>query len=86
MSITKVSSKGQLVIPKNLRKKLEIRKGDVFATVSVKDTLIFKKVKNPLNDEDIKTVKLVEEAWDDVEKGRFRKLSKKDFLNELDKW
>ena len=86
MEIAKVSSKGQLVIPKSFRKKFDIKQGNMFALASINKTLVLKKIENPIEDRDIQTIKLVEEAWDDIEKGRYKKLSKLDFLKELEEW
>lgn len=33
---------------------------------------------------DLRLLKMIEEAWEDIEKGRYRKLSKEDFLKELE--
>ena len=45
-----------------------------------------KKLETGMKPEDLKTLKLVEEAWKDVEDGRFKVYSKKDFFNEFKKW
>jgi len=39
MEIAKVSSKGQLVIPKSFRKKFDIKQGNMFALASINKTL-----------------------------------------------
>lgn len=86
IEIAKVSSKGQLVIPQSIREKLKVKEGSIFAVASCDNTIILKKIENPLIKEDVKTMKLVEEAWEDMEKGRYRVLSKEDFLKELKRW
>ena len=70
MEIAKVSSKGQLVIPQNIREKLKVKEGSMFAVASCDNTLVLKKIENPLSREDMRTMKLVEEAWKDIEKGK----------------
>ena len=85
--LTKVSSKGQVVIPTNVRKKLGIKEGSVFAMMSPKKNMIvLKKLDNRLLKEDLATLKSVEEAWKDIKRGKFRRMSKEDFLKELNKW
>jgi len=86
IEIARVSSKGQLVIPQDIRGKLKIKKGNMFAIASCDDTIVLKKIESPISSEDIKTMKLVDEAWDDIAKGRYRRLSKADFLKELKEW
>ena len=84
---TRISSKGQLVIPGNIRKELKIKEGDVFATMCHKNGLIIlKKMENPLLEEDLLILKEVEEAWNEIETGKFKKMKKEEFLKELDKW
>jgi len=85
--LTKVSSKGQVVIPIGIRKKMGIKSGSVFAMMSPrKDMLVLKRLDNRILEEDLATLKKVEKAWEDIEKGRFRVASKREFLEEIKKW
>ena len=43
-STTKVSSKGQIVIPLSIRKKLGIREGERLLAIGLGDTIILKKI------------------------------------------
>ena len=45
--LTIMSSKGQVVVPKNLREELGLRNGTAFAVFGKDDTLILKKVNIP---------------------------------------
>jgi len=47
IELTKMSSKGQVVIPKKIRDKFGIRPGENFAVFGRKDTIILKKVEVP---------------------------------------
>ncbi|NMG83500.1 MAG: AbrB family transcriptional regulator [Methanosarcinales archaeon] len=49
--LTKMSSKGQIVIPKRLRDIFGYNKGEIFAMIGNEDTLILKKVAVPSSDE-----------------------------------
>ena len=84
--LTKVSSKGQIVIPSIVRRQLGIERGTVFAVSAGKDMIVLKKLETAMKPEDLRTLKMIEEAWDDIEKGRFRKAPPKEFLRELAKW
>ena len=84
--ITRISSKGQIVIPTSLRKKLDIKKGTVFAATAKNGMLILKKVDTKMRAEDLRTLKLLEEAWDDIAKGRYKVYTTKAFFKELKKW
>jgi len=86
IEIARISSKGQLVIPQDIREKMNIKEGNMFAVASVDNTLVLKKIESPIGEEDMKTMKMVDEAWEDIEHGRYRKLSKEDFLKELKTW
>ncbi len=84
--ITRLSSKGQVVIPTKVRKKMKIKEGSVFAVSAKKDMIVLKKLGTKIKAEDLKTLKLLEEAWEDIEKGRYEVYSKKAFFKELKKW
>ena len=78
--ITKISSKGQVVIPFSLRRKMGIREGESFI-VSEKDNLIvLKKVEGSITEDDLDTIERIKEAWKDVEEGRFKKMEKEELL------
>jgi antitoxin PrlF len=49
--LTRMSSKGQIVIPKALRELLGIKEGEVFALFGEDDTIIMKRVALPTGDE-----------------------------------
>jgi len=86
ISFTKASSKGQVVIPTVLRKRLGIKQGTVFSVAARKDMIVLKKIDAKLSEQDLKSLKLIEEAWKDIEQGRYRVMSKQSFLNELKEW
>ena len=48
---TKMSSKGQIVVPKALRQMLDLREGEIFALFGENDTLILKRIEMPSKDE-----------------------------------
>jgi AbrB family looped-hinge helix DNA binding protein len=83
---TKTSSKGQIVIPSNIRKKLNIGTGSLLAVTAQDDLIVLKKISSSISPEDIKTLRLIEEAWEDIDKGKYRVLSKDDFFRELKEW
>ena len=85
--LVRLSSKGQLVIPQDIRKARHISEGSVFAVSSPKeDILILKKITNPLLQEDLEILKDVEEAWEEIKRGKYKESSKKEFLNDLKLW
>lgn len=84
--LTRASSKGQIVIPTDIRKKMKIKEGTFFA-ISVKDNMVvLKKLDTRIKPGDLRTLKLLEEAWEDIEKGRYKVASVDKFFKELAKW
>lgn len=85
--ITKLSSRGQVVIPKKIRERLNIKVGTPLA-IEATDTgmIVIKEIKSPVEEEDIKILKEVNEAWERIERGEYRKAKVDDFLKEIDKW
>jgi AbrB family looped-hinge helix DNA binding protein len=51
ISTTKMSSKGQVVIPENIRKQLNLKAGAQFVVVGDKDVVILKNISPPSLDE-----------------------------------
>lgn len=47
LSTTKMSSKGQVVIPENIRKQLNLKVGTQFIVVAEKDVVILKNISPP---------------------------------------
>lgn len=84
--LTKMSTKGQVVIPTDIRKRLKISEGSVLAITARGDIIVLKKLETKMKPEDLRTLKLVEEAWEDLEKGRYKTYSRKGFFEELKKW
>ena len=51
LATTKMSSKGQVVIPEDIRKRLNLRVGSQFVVVGEKDVVIFKSISQPSMEE-----------------------------------
>jgi AbrB family looped-hinge helix DNA binding protein len=47
LEITKLSSKGQVVLPQEIRKKLHLEEGEKFFVFYDRDTVILKKIERP---------------------------------------
>jgi AbrB family looped-hinge helix DNA binding protein len=82
-AITKMSTKGQIVIPSSLRK--NISTGDEFLMVKDDERIILKSMSGLASDlkDDLVFAERVEKAWQDYDKGKFKAKSKDDFLKEL---
>ncbi len=87
IEFTRASSKGQIVIPTKIRKKFDIKEGSVLAVVAAQnDMIVLKKIESGLSAEDLKSLRLVEEAWKDIEEGRYSVRSREAFFKELKDW
>ena len=84
-AIAKVSTKGQIVIPTELRK--NINPGDEFLIVRDEDRIIMKNIKYVANDlkKDLIIAERIEKAWKKYDRGEFVQKTKNDFLKELKK-
>ena len=51
LATTKMSSKGQVVIPEAIRKRLNLKAGSQFVVVGEKDVVIFKSISQPSMEE-----------------------------------
>ena len=77
VTITRLSSKGQIVIPKTLRNLLNLRAGEVFAMFGEGDTIVIKKIELP---SDTEFKELLNWGSDYAKK---KKISRKDILKAI---
>jgi len=86
VAITKMSSKGQIVIPVELRE--GIKEGEKLIVIRSNGKLIMKKASKLDQNlvDDIEFARKTEEAWKSYERGEFKSMDSKDFLKELAKW
>ena len=86
--MTRISSKGQVVIPSRLRKKLGIEAGSVFAILTPRkgDFVVLKRIDRESLQADLKIFQEVERAWEEIERGEARRTGRKRFLEELETW
>ena len=83
IDMTKMSSKGQIVIPAELRR--DFKEGDKILVIRNADQLILKKADkfDKQLEEDLMIAKRVEAAWKEIGEGKFKRMSTEDFLNEI---
>ena len=86
IAITKMSSKGQIVIPQEMRK--DIKEGEKLILLKDKERIVVKKA-NKLDkqlEEDLEFARRTEEALKRYGHGGFKSMDSEDFLKELEKW
>jgi len=74
------------VIPRKIRKKFGLEEGSVLAVTTDRDMIVLKRVSSALTQQDVETLRLVEEAWKEIEKGHYKVKPKDEFLEELKHW
>jgi len=86
VAITKLSSKGQIVIPSEMRKDIPV--GEKLFIIRNRNQWILKRVKDIDKnfEDDLKFAKRTEEAFKRFERGEFKEVDGKKFLKMLEKW
>jgi len=86
INITKISSKGQVVIPQEMRKHLQ--EGDKLVVIKNKDQIILKKAEDFSKniEDDLEFARRTEEAYKRIEAGEFIKIDGENIREEMMKW
>jgi AbrB family looped-hinge helix DNA binding protein len=84
ISITKMSSKGQVVIPQDMRG--DIEEGETLVVIKNDKQIILEKMENfdKNLEEDLEFAKRTEMAWKQVDEGKFTSYTQEEFLKELE--
>ena len=84
LELTHMTKKGQVVIPKSIRDKLDLDEGTPLGVeVTDNGVIMLKEIEAPFVDDDIKAI---DKFWEDVEAGKHKPVSKGKFLEELETW
>jgi bifunctional DNA-binding transcriptional regulator/antitoxin component of YhaV-PrlF toxin-antitoxin module len=85
LDITRMSSKGQIVIPVEMRK--DFSEGEKFVVMKAGKRLILKALAafDTNIEEDLEFARRTEEAWKSYDKEKFKSMPVDDFLNTLEK-
>ncbi|MFP4402506.1 MAG: AbrB/MazE/SpoVT family DNA-binding domain-containing protein [Candidatus Nanoarchaeia archaeon] len=86
IQLSKMSSKGQIVIPKSMRS--QFREGEGVIFIQEGDRVILKPLQslNAYLREEIELSHRIEEAYARYDKGEFISKNKEEFLEEIKKW
>ena len=86
IAVTKMSSKGQIVIPAEMR--AGIKEGEKIIVIRNRDQIILTKITKMTKalEDDLKFAKRTEEAWKRYDRGEFTSMDFDDFLEEVKKW
>jgi len=86
IAITRISSKGQIVIPAEMREDME--EGEKLLIIRDEDSFVLKKAgKLGKNfEEDLEFSKRIRAAWKKYDKGQFKEMKAEEFVKEIKKW
>lgn len=86
IGITRMSSKGQVVIPQKMRK--GIKEGEKLVIIQSDEKLIIKKATkmDEAFQEDLEFARRTEEAFQRIERGEGIRMDFDDFIKEMEKW
>ncbi len=83
MEITKLSTKGQIVIPEGLRKDFQV--GTPFV-VSRQDGLIILKEVNDLSEKEVEEIKELDKIWKEIDSGKCESYTEDEFFKKMKEW
>jgi len=86
INVTRMSSKGQIVIPSEMRG--DLKEGDELLIIKDDERIILKKAEKITEEmkEDLEFAKRTEAAWKEIEAGKGIEMEFDDFINEMKKW
>ncbi|MFH1451812.1 MAG: AbrB/MazE/SpoVT family DNA-binding domain-containing protein [archaeon] len=86
ISVTRMSSKGQIVIPANMR--VNFKEGDEIVLIKDDERIILKKADKFTEHmkEDLEFARRTEEAYRKIEAGEGIRMDFDDFIKEMEKW
>ncbi len=86
INLTRISSKGQVVIPSDMR--ADFKEGEELFIIKDDDRIVLtraSKISKQMR-EDLEFAKRTEEAWKRYENGHFKEMDFDSFINEIKKW
>lgn len=83
MEITKLSTKGQVVIPESLRKNMD--SGTAFIVSKQNDLIILKKIEG-LTKQEMEEMKELDKIWKEIDSGKCESYTEKDFFKKMKEW
>ena len=83
MEITKLSTKGQIVIPEKLRSNLNV--GEAFVVVRKENLLVLRKIEG-LSKDEIQELEELQKIWNEIDGGRCKTSTQEEFIKEMESW
>jgi AbrB family looped-hinge helix DNA binding protein len=83
LELTRLSERGQIVIPTELRKSMNLREGERFIIMGVGDTIVLRKLE--LSQERLRLKKLIRDSREIARKGGFSEREVQNLIRETRK-
>ena len=83
METTKLSTKGQVVIPEEIREGMDA--GTIFIVTRRNDLIILKKAEG-LTKQEMEEMKELDKIWKEIDSGKCKSYSEKEFFEKLKEW
>lgn len=83
MEITKLSTKGQIVIPESMRKDLEV--GSAFRVIKKGNLIVLKGIEG-FSKEEMEEMKELDKIWKDIDSGKCKSYTTEEFFKEMKEW
>ncbi|MFQ5975006.1 MAG: AbrB/MazE/SpoVT family DNA-binding domain-containing protein [Candidatus Hydrothermarchaeales archaeon] len=84
LEVTRVTKKGQVVIPKMIRDKLHLEEGTSLGVeVTDKGVIMMKEIEVPFEKDDLKAI---DKFWEDVESNKLKLIPASKFLEDFETW
>ncbi len=83
MEITKLSTKGQIVIPESMRKGFEV--GNAFRVMKKGNLIVLKGIEG-FSKEEMEEMKELDKIWKEIDSGKCESYSVDDFFKKLKEW
>lgn len=84
LEVTHITKKGQVVIPKVIRDKLQLEEGTPLGVeVTDKGVIMMKEIEMPFEKDDLKAI---DKFWEDVESSKLKPVPVRKFLEDLKTW
>ncbi len=88
--IGRIGERGQIVIPQEMRERLNIKQGEKFLIVMQDDDIIIRPMKKIKSldtiEEDVIDMQIADKRWKEIEEGNSLVSSKEEFLKEMKSW
>ena len=83
MEITKLNTKGQIVIPESMRKDIEV--GSAFRVMKKGNLIVLKGIEG-FSKEEMEEMKELDKIWKEIDSGKCKSYTTEEFFKEMKEW